>query len=102
MVALRLSTRASVPTARGAKFTVCPMTRLTSGARNHIAAQAFAFPAQRKEPIENASHVRNAIARFKHVEGVSDTERDDAWKRILLAASRYGVAVHESSWRELD
>jgi hypothetical protein len=77
------------------------MTTLTGDARNHIAAGEFAFPAQRKEPIENAGHVRNAIARFKQVEGVSDAERDEAWKRILLAARRYGVVVHESDWRTL-
>ena len=45
--------------------------------------------------------MRNAIARFDQVEGVSDTERDQAWKRILAAAKKYGVEVSESSWREL-
>ncbi len=77
------------------------MTKLTSAARNHVATREFAFPAQRKEPLENASHVRNAIARFKQVEGVSDSERDEAWQRILLAARKYGVTVHESSWRAM-
>ena len=78
------------------------MTKLISDTRNRIGPRAFAFPTQRKEPIENASHVRSAIGRFKQVEGVSDAERDEAWKRILLAARRYGVAVHESTWRALD
>jgi Family of unknown function (DUF6582) len=45
--------------------------------------------------------VRNAIARFNQVEGVSDAERDRAWKRILAAARRHDVEVAESSWREL-
>jgi hypothetical protein len=45
--------------------------------------------------------VRNAIARFNQVEGVSDAERDQAWKRILAAAKRYDVEVSESSWRDL-
>jgi chromosome condensin MukBEF MukE localization factor len=48
-----------------------------------------------------ARHVRNAIARFNQVEGVSDAERDQAWKRILAAAKRYDVEVSESDWREL-
>ena len=61
----------------------------------------FAFPEQRKEPLTDARHVRNAIARFDQVEGVSDAERDRAWKRILNAARRYDVEVSESSWREL-
>ena len=45
--------------------------------------------------------MRNAIARFDQVEGVTDAERDKAWKRILAAAKRYDVDVSESSWREL-
>ena len=54
-----------------------------------------------KEPLEDdASHVRNAIARFDPVKGVSDAERDEAWKRIQAAAKRFGVEVREQSWRE--
>jgi hypothetical protein len=45
--------------------------------------------------------VRNAIARFDQVEGVTDAERDQAWKRIQAAAKRYGVEISETSWREL-
>jgi hypothetical protein len=45
--------------------------------------------------------VRNAIARFDQVEGVSDAERDRAWKRILAAAERHGVEVSAASWRDL-
>lgn len=59
------------------------------------------FPNQQKEPITDASHLRNAIARFDQVEGVSDEDRDRAWQRILAAAERYGVQVSESDWREL-
>src|SRR5271165_3485209 len=62
----------------------------------------FAFPKERKEPLTDAKHVRNAIARFDQVEGVSDAERDKAWKRILKAAKQYDVEVSESSWRELS
>ena len=61
----------------------------------------FAFPEQRKEPINDAEHVRNAIARFDQVEGVTDAERDRAWQRILNAAERFDVQVSESDWREL-
>ncbi|MEP7138902.1 MAG: DUF6582 domain-containing protein [Caldimonas sp.] len=77
------------------------MTKLTAEKRNDIDDSRFAFAEQRKEPIENASHVRNAIARFDQVEGVTDAERDAAWKRITTAARKYGVEVSESSWREL-
>lgn len=64
-------------------------------------ARQFAFSAQRKEPLENASHVRNAIARFAQVQGVSDMQRDEAWERIKAAASLHGVVLHEAGWREL-
>ena len=77
------------------------MTKLGTSDRNDLPAVQFAFEAQRKEPLENASHVRNAIARFNQVTGVSDTERNAAWQRILEAAKKYGVEVHDTSWREL-
>jgi len=77
------------------------MPKLSAKDRDAIPARQFAFPAQRKEPIENASHVRNAIARFDQVQGVSDAERDAAWERIRTAAKQFGVEIHESSWRQL-
>ena len=77
------------------------MTKLQTDDRNDLTGEHFAFPHQRKEPLDDASHVRNAIARFDQVEDVTDAERDAAWKRILSAARQHGVAVHEKSWREL-
>ena len=77
------------------------MSELDAAKRNAIDDAKFAFPKQRKEPIENASHVRNAIARFDQVEGVTDAERDAAWKRIVAAAKKHGVEVSEGPWREL-
>jgi hypothetical protein len=64
-------------------------------------AQTFAFPNERKEPLNDARHVRNAIARFDQVEGVSDSERDAAWRRIRAAARKYGVEVKAKGWRSL-
>jgi hypothetical protein len=77
-------------------------TRLQTDDRNDLTGEHFAFPHQRKEPLDDASHVRNAIARFDQVEGVTDAERDAAWKRILSAAKQHGVTVHQKSWRELS
>jgi hypothetical protein len=77
------------------------MAELDAEHRNKLDEDQFAFPKDRKEPLNNASHVRNAIARFDQVEGVSDSERDDAWGRIKRAAKKHGVEVNESSWREL-
>ncbi len=77
------------------------MSKLDTKARARIGSADFAFPKQRKEPLENASHVRNAIARFDQVEGVSDAERDAAWKRVKAAAKKHGVEVSAKNWREL-
>lgn len=64
-------------------------------------AEHYAFPEQRKEPIGDAAHVRNAIARFDQVEGVTDVERDRAWQRIKAAAAKFHVEVSAGDWREL-
>ena len=77
------------------------MTKLTGKSREALAQAQFAFEKQRKEPLENASHVRNAVARFNQVEGVTDAERDAAWKRIQSAAKKYQVDLQETSWREI-
>src|SRR3989440_13032265 len=74
---------------------------MSTAEENRLADKEFAFPKERKEPLTDARHVRNAIARFDQVEGVSDAERDRAWKRILAAAKRYDVEVSASSWRDL-
>ena len=77
------------------------MSKLDARDRDTLPGREFAFPKQRKEPLEDANHVRNAVARFDQVKDVTDTERDEAWKRIEAAAKRFGVELHERSWREL-
>ncbi len=72
------------------------MATVSTRKRNSMPAQRFAFPKERKEPLNDASHVRNAIARFNQVEGVSDAERDAAWRRIKAAAKKFGVEVETS------
>src|SRR5213083_1767307 len=82
-----------------------PVPRKTEGLstaeENRMPENQFAFPEERKEPLNDARHVRNAIARFDQVEGVSDSERDAAWRRIRSAAKKFGVEVHERGWRQL-
>ncbi|WLI90444.1 hypothetical protein Q4S45_04795 [Massilia sp. R2A-15] len=77
------------------------MSKLDQEDRKEVSTEHFAFPKQRKEPLEDASHVRNAIARFKQVEDVTDAERDEAWKRIRAAARKFNVELHEGDWREV-
>ena len=70
-------------------------------ARADLPASVYAFPKQLKEPMTDAAHVRNAIARFDQVERVSDDERDLAFANIKKAAEYYNVGISESQWREL-
>ena len=77
------------------------MAKLQNSERNALKKGEFAFEKQRKEPLENATHVRNAVARFNQVEGVSDDERDVAWKRVKAAAKKFDVKIAEKSWREI-
>jgi hypothetical protein len=74
---------------------------LSTRQRDRMPADRFAFTKKRKEPINDAGHVRNAIARFDQVEGVTDAERDAAWRRIRAAARKFGVEVHAKGWRSL-
>ncbi len=69
--------------------------------RNRLDRESFAFPRQRKEPLTDAAHVRNAVARFDQVQDVTDAERDAAWRRIRAAARRYGVEISVRGWRSL-
>ncbi len=73
--------------------------KLTSHA--DLPDSVFAFPQQRKEPLTDATHVRNALARFDQVQGVSDADRDSAFANIKKAAEHYGVEIGEGDWREL-
>jgi hypothetical protein len=66
---------------------------MSSHAEHKVPSSKFAFPKERKEPLTDARHVRNAIARFNQVEDVSKSERDAAWRRIKSAAKKYGVEV---------
>ena len=69
--------------------------------RGDLPDSVYAFPKQRKEPLTDESHVRNAIARFDQVRGVSDDDRDLAFANIKKAAKHYGVELSEGDWREL-
>ena len=69
--------------------------------KNQLRDTEFAFPEQRKEPLTDADHVRNAIARFDQVEGVSNADREKAWGRITRAARRFDIEVSEKSWHDL-
>jgi hypothetical protein len=66
-----------------------------------VPGTVFAFPKQRKEPLTDARHVGNAVARFDQVTGVSDSDRASAFANIKKAAKHYGSDLSEASWHHL-
>ena len=77
------------------------MAKLNEAARDQIPATKYAFPKQRKEPLTDEQHVRNAVARFDHVIDVSDADRALAFANIQKAANYYGVTLTETSSHDL-
>jgi hypothetical protein len=69
--------------------------------RDELPDSAYAFPTKRKEPLSDASHVRNALARFDQVEDVTDAEREQAFANIKKAAKHYDVEVSADRWQDL-
>jgi hypothetical protein len=74
---------------------------LSTDKRDDLPKSVFAFPKQRKEPLTDASHVRNALARFDQVTEVSDRDRELAFANIKKAAEHFDVEMSESDWHEL-
>ena len=74
---------------------------LSTEKRNEMSESTYAFPNERKEPLNNASHVRNAIARFDQVKGVSASEKKSAFTKIKSAAKKFGVDMSSTSSSEL-
>jgi len=74
---------------------------LDAADRKALPDSVYAFPAKRKEPLTDASHVRNAIARFDQTKGVTDIDRDQAFASIKAAAAHYNVEMTETSWKDL-
>jgi hypothetical protein len=69
--------------------------------RSDLPDSVFAFPKERKEPLTDARHVRNAVARFDQVIDVTDAERAIAFANIEKAAKYYGVELSETDWHQL-
>jgi hypothetical protein len=70
-------------------------------AKSDLPDTVFAFPKQRKEPLTDAQHVRNAVARFDQVRDVSDEDRALAFANIERAAAYYNVSLSETSRQDL-
>jgi class 3 adenylate cyclase len=70
------------------------MSQLDSRKRGRLPNSAFAYVdsrGRRRLPINDESHVRNALARFNQVAFEDDAARERARKRLLGAAKKYGI-----------
>ena len=81
--------------------TSSPPVPWTPPSSDELPDSAFAFPAQRKEPLTSASHVRSALSRFDHVLDVTDADRALAFENIRRAAAYFDVDMTEHSWHDL-
>ena len=75
--------------------------KLDAADRKDLPDTVYAFPRERKEPLTDAGHVRNAIARFDQTKGVTDAEREQAFANIKAAAAHYSVEMTETHWQDL-
>ncbi len=74
--------------------------RLTAADKASLPDTAFAFPRVRKEPMTDASHVRDAMARFNQLKDVTDAERDLAFVNFERAANHFEIEMKETDWHQ--
>ena len=74
--------------------------RLSTADKASLPDTAFAFPHARKEPMTDAAHVRDAMARFNQVADVTDTERDLAFANVQAAARHFDIQMKETAWHQ--
>lgn len=54
-------------------------------------------PSSSKLPIFDASHVRNAIARFNQTKFLNSQEKSLAWSKIKSAAKKFGIKISQDT-----
>ncbi len=76
------------------------MSELSEKERDDLRKDQFAYVDRdggEHLPINDESHVRNAIARFNQTEFESKTAKEEARRKILRAAERHGIDVDEDA-----
>ena len=76
------------------------MAELDTKARERLKSSQFAYVDKdggEHLPIHDASHVRNAMARFGQTEFDSAAAKERARKKIVAAAKRYDIEVSEDA-----
>jgi len=91
---------AGTPAATWQPFKTTSEGRLTAADKKALPDTSFAFPAARKEPMTDATHVRDAMARFDQVEGATDTQKDLAFSNLKKAAKHFDIHMTETDWHQ--
>ena len=76
------------------------MAELDAKDRDKLRDSQFAYVDKSGEghlPINDESHIRNAMARWNQTDFESATAKEDARKRIVGAAKRHGIEVADDS-----
>ncbi len=76
------------------------MAELDAEGRDNLRSNQFAYVDRdggEHLPIHDESHVRNAIARFNQTDFQSKTAKEEARRKIVRAAERFGIEVDEDS-----
>ena len=74
------------------------MTEFDTKGRDRLRDAQFAYVDKQGEghlPINDASHVRNAVARFNQTEFESMAAKDRTRRTILTAAEKHGIEIDE-------
>jgi len=76
------------------------MSELSADDRDDLRKDQFAYVGRdggEHLPIHDESHVRNAISRWNQTDFQSETAKEEARRKILRAAERFGIEVDEES-----
>ena len=81
-------------------YTAAARSPLTTADKAVRPTAAVAFPRVRKEPMTDATHVRDALARFNQVADVTDAERELAFANFQKAARHFHIQMKETDWHQ--
>jgi hypothetical protein len=76
------------------------MATLTEKKRDNLRSTQFAYVDSKGGehlPLNDESHVRNAMARFNQTDFESATAKESARKKIVTAAKRHGIEISDDS-----
>lgn len=76
------------------------MAELDAADRDELRKDQFAYVDSKGGehlPINDESHIRNAMARWNQTDFESKTAKEEARRKILAAAKRHGIEVEDDT-----